>query len=892
MKTAKKQIRKGAAVLLAVVLLAGMLHPVSWGKITVQAANNAGTGNVPEVTAFATKAELMTKFTPDAEGESTTIGKVVFGKDSSGNPLKWYILGQDSGVEGENIAIFTADPIAINLPFEDDYLKNKTFQAAFGTYPDTAKITEVYPNHYGASDLRKTLQGLSTNTSYFTTAEQSFMQATTVTTKDTKNQVDYTTTDVLYAGDGKAYANDTESAYYFQIGSGNQIVLSKKTYWNVKNNSTGIFWLRTPAPPEKDDDNEDRVSIARSGGFTVDDYVDKAEMGSSGPITARPASNLKLSSVSFASAATAASSATIASGTIEKGMAMTLRLDGNTSTGTIPVGEALYDAQRGILFAKKAASAGTVALVVQGNDGTKDWYYSKTINGAEWISAADIKNALTLTDISLSDCRIWLETTGPAGASLPYAVMAKAGTFIDAVAITGVDTPIGGTGFDKVAASGTAGLAAGGITIAWTKGKEPAGENADYDTTYTANITLTPAEGRAFSSVVSATVNENAAAVISNADGTITVTQDFKTEKRKLVSVAAPAVPKNNRFTNRYTAENVLASKELGATAQVTLEGKKEPAVVDMAVEWSLVNGNKYDTAALGTNTFQWKVKEAAYAGYDINNVILEGTIELQNACTAHVDKNADGKCDLCKEAIASNNGKGSGANTTAGETIPKTHTHEGGTATCKDKAICTVCGKSYGELSTTHAWDAGVVTKEATATGKGEKTYTCSVCKTTKTGEIPALGVPKKETAITDESSKAIYKITKSALKKGTVTYVAPVDEEAGEVIVPDTITIHGVKFRVTAIEKNVFRGNKNIKSVTIGKNVKTIGANAFRDCSKLKVIIIKSTKQTIQKIGSKAFAKTPQKLTVKLPKKKFNSYKAILIKRGISKNAVFKKI
>ncbi|MBR5278896.1 MAG: hypothetical protein IKU23_06490, partial [Clostridia bacterium] len=34
------------------------------------------------------------------------------------------------------------------------------------------------------------------------------------------------------------------------------------------------------------------------------------------------------------------------------------------------------------------------------------------------------------------------------------------------------------------------------------------------------------------------------------------------------------------------------------------------------------------------------------------------------------------------------------------GETIPATGNHTGGTATCKDKAVCTVCGQSYGSLN------------------------------------------------------------------------------------------------------------------------------------------------------------------------------------------------
>ena len=111
------------------------------------------------------------------------------------------------------------------------------------------------------------------------------------------------------------------------------------------------------------------------------------------------------------------------------------------------------------------------------------------------------------------------------------------------------------------------------------------------------------------------------------------------------------------------------------------------------------------------------------------------------------------------------------------------------------------------------------------------------------------------------------------------------------GNITVPATVKIDGVTYKVTAIEKNAFKNNKKIKKVTIGKNVTNVGKNAFYGCSKLKTITIKSTELTAKKIGSKAFSKLPKNVTVKLPKKKFKTYKSLLIKKGVNKKAKFVK-
>ena len=98
---------------------------------------------------------------------------------------------------------------------------------------------------------------------------------------------------------------------------------------------------------------------------------------------------------------------------------MTLRLDG---TGK-DIGTVTYNTTTGDIKVVKGSTAQTVSLVVQGNDGTNDWYYNKQIEGPETVNASDIKSALSLTsDIDLSACKIWLEITED---NVSYAVNAE-----------------------------------------------------------------------------------------------------------------------------------------------------------------------------------------------------------------------------------------------------------------------------------------------------------------------------------------------------------------------------------------------------------------------------------------------------------------------------------
>lgn len=249
--------------------------------------------------------------------------------------------------------------------------------------------------------------------------------------------------------------------------------------------------------------------------------------------------------------------------------------------------------------------------------------------------------------------------------------------------------------------------------------------------------------------------------------------------------------------------------------------------------------------------------------------------------------------------------------------------------------AACTkeIAKDSWVIAATGHKWDNGTVTKEATATEAGVKTYHCTNtgCTETKTETIPAIGVPEKGTEIKDDKGSASYKVTGTDTKNPTVTFTGTKDNKAKTVTVPASVTVDGVTYKVTAVADNAFKGNKNVTKVTIPKNVTTIGknafsgcaklktvtvgsdvttvganafkgckeltkvtlpekttkigANAFNGCKKLKTITIKSKKMTSKTIDKNAFKGVSTKTTIKVPKGKAKSYKTLFQKKGLSK-------
>lgn len=592
MKRWKHVFKKGMAFVLSLAMVAGLVLAMSGGANTVQAAT--GSGTEPSVTAYATKDQLMTAFNPDSNGDATTIGKLVFGKNSSSVAQEWHILGKDEGVSGDNTIIFAASPIATKQAFEDDDSNKKTFASSFGVYETNP--SDVYPNHYGASDLRVALKNMATNTSYFTTAEQGLMNPTTVRTNDILNSTTYTTTDKLYA----LTADGTGSPYTtIKAGSDNNTVLAESSYWR----SGECFWLRSPS-----DYSSDNIAMLAYPGKHVYGSIVRTKFA------VQPASNLDLSSVLFASAATAASADT-KSEKITDSAAMTLRLDG---TGK-DIGTATYNTTTGDIKAVKGATSQTVALVVQGNDGTNNWYYSKKITGTDVVNVSDIvAESNTPASIDLSACKIWLEITED---NVTYVVNATETVVseISSVAITDIATPVSNTALDAEASCVTEGVSSTTPQITWT----PSDSTAGYNTSYTASITLTAATGYEFTDSTTATVlGNNATSITKNTDGTLTVTYDFPaTAKDKLISITAPqAITVANGTA--YDAMN------LPATVNIVTEGNTESSA---PVTWNTTApaSGSYEPSVLTQQTVTLNGTVTCPDSIDDNGVLLTTTITI-----------------------------------------------------------------------------------------------------------------------------------------------------------------------------------------------------------------------------------------------------------------------
>lgn len=498
---------KGRIVgLLSGVLTFGMaagLYP-GGGTETVLNVQAAEAINEPSVTDYATKKQLMDDtFKPDyGTGIGTNIGKLIFGKNSDGTVQKWYILGKDGSISGDNTIIFSDRPIEKEVQF----------------YSSTENRLEygstIYPNDYLYSDLDKELENIRWNNNCFSDQERALMNDTEISAKSGK------AFRKLYALDADLWQRSD------RIYAGRQSAtrISIETY--CSNADTSKFWLRSITNATTEPNVYQDVQFVS----VVDKKVWGAKMVTE-KLDVWPAVDLNLSNVLFASSYDGSNS--------NNRDGMILRLDGKSKD----IGTVTYNPRTNKVTVERGNVSGNVRLVVQyGKNANEREIFTSVIGTSareKTLTGSEIFGNVNISEDDWSKCKIWLEITDADG--MIYAVEATEDTnptTIDSI-VAKIDEPKGGETLSTSVDAGDH------VTteITWTyEGQTvPANEKAKYyPACYTAHITFVPVEGYGFSDSTKIQINGSKCEP-NLLEGKITAERYFYSSWDKLISITAPA---------------------------------------------------------------------------------------------------------------------------------------------------------------------------------------------------------------------------------------------------------------------------------------------------------------------------------------------------------------
>ena len=175
-------------------------------------------------------------------------------------------------------------------------------------------------------------------------------------------------------------------------------------------------------------------------------------------------------------------------------------------------------------------------------------------------------------------------------------------------------------------------------------------------------------------------------------------------------SSVGAAVGWADTLSNVYYLEG---TSEKGVGRDGTATAKTADELKAKTMPAALGNGFKRDLGSVngGYPVLSWQTSDCKHTG----------GIEIKDAKDATCTENGYTGDTCCK---------GCGAKLESGKVIPAAG-HKGGTATCKDKAVCEVCRQPYGELDKgNHADLKKVDAKKATYTKEGNITYWyCAGC-------------------------------------------------------------------------------------------------------------------------------------------------------------------
>ena len=175
--------------------------------------------------------------------------------------------------------------------------------------------------------------------------------------------------------------------------------------------------------------------------------------------------------------------------------------------------------------------------------------------------------------------------------------------------------------------------------------------------------------------------------------------------------------------------------------------------------------------------------------------------------------------------------------------------------ATCEtagktEGSHCSVCGTILKAQTTTaalgHSWDSGKVTKAATCTAAGTKTYTCTHCKKTRTETIAATGHKVvKDAAVaatcetTGKTEGSHCSVCGTVLKSQTTIAALGHSWDGGKVTKAATCTTAGTKTytctrcKKTRTETIAATGHKAVKDAAVAATCETTGKTEGSHCS-----------------------------------------------------------
>ena len=106
-----------------------------------------------------------------------------------------------------------------------------------------------------------------------------------------------------------------------------------------------------------------------------------------------------------------------------------------------------------------------------------------------------------------------------------------------------------------------------------------------------------------------------------------------------------------------------------------------------------------------------------------------------------------------------------------------------------------------------------------------------------------------------------------------GTEAYVAGVEGNPTNIVIPATIQTDGLTFNVTSVASEAFEGNTTIKSVeSVGSNLLSIYSSAFKRCTSLTSVSLPSA----TRIVNNAFDNCTSLTSVSLPSATYIGYEA----------------